>query len=150
MFKSYPAMKPVVKCALSIFTGPRVEQSFRIMNEVICPKTNRLHVSTFAAIQMVKYDLQAHHQSAIERYRRKDKLKSPVDTYLCKSMQTAYRRHKEKEAKKQSKWKELCVKEQKSKTTKKKESTTVHKIAERIRQQQRARQAVLKKKRCKK
>ena len=145
VFKSYPDMKQVVKCCLSIFTGPRVEQSFSIMNNIICPKTNRLDVSTFGAIQTVKYVLQASHQTAIERYQRKDKLKSPVDTHLCNHMQTAYRRHKKKQVEKQSKKK---TQELKGKKATEKVSSNVHKVADaikkRIRQQQQLREVVKK------
>ena len=46
--------KMVNKACLSIFTGPRVEQSFNLMNNTITSTTNRLLVSTFDALQTVK------------------------------------------------------------------------------------------------
>ncbi|KAJ8027421.1 hypothetical protein HOLleu_32563 [Holothuria leucospilota] len=124
--------------------GPRVEQSFSIMNDVICPKTNRLQVSTFGAIQTVKYDLQASHQTSIERYYREDRLKSPVDKHLCHHMQTSHSQHKQKqEAKRKAK---LQINPTATKT---KSTTNVHKVAKRIIQQQKAREEVLRKKRSK-
>ena len=92
VFPSYPVLQKVVKAALSVFTGPRVEQSFSIMNDIINPKSNRMHISTFSAIQSVKYDLKARNTTSLKLYHREDKLKSPVDTAVCYHMQTAYGR----------------------------------------------------------
>ncbi|KAJ8039827.1 hypothetical protein HOLleu_13950 [Holothuria leucospilota] len=50
--------------------GPRIEQSFSIMNHVVTKKTNRLDVETFSANQTVKYDLMNSGESAIQRYHR--------------------------------------------------------------------------------
>ena len=44
----------VVKASLSIFTGPRVEQTFSLMNNTITSTTNRFLTSTFSALQTVK------------------------------------------------------------------------------------------------
>ena len=53
IFKHYPALKKTISAALSIFTGPRIEQSFSMMNNIITKKTNRLDVTTFGSIQTV-------------------------------------------------------------------------------------------------
>ncbi|KAJ8047715.1 hypothetical protein HOLleu_06778 [Holothuria leucospilota] len=92
----YPATKKTFTAALSIFTGPRIEQLFSIMNHVVNKKTNRLDVETFSAIQTVKYDFMNTGESAIQRYHRANKLKSPVDGSVCYHMRTAYGRHKRK------------------------------------------------------
>ena len=58
----------VVKAALSIFTGPRIEQSFSLMNNTITSTTNRLLTDTFSALQTVKMDLIASKQKSSQRY----------------------------------------------------------------------------------
>ncbi|KAJ8018676.1 hypothetical protein HOLleu_43217 [Holothuria leucospilota] len=76
--------------------GPRVEQSFSMMNDTITAKTNRIHASTFAAIQTVKYDLLATRETSVQRYHRENKLKSPVDVSMAYHVRTAYSRFKKK------------------------------------------------------
>ena len=93
----YPVLGKVVKAALSIFTGPRIEQSFSAMNDIINPKTNRLKISTFAAIQDVKYHLKTQQKTSIELYTREDIHRSPVDKSMMFHLQTAYGRHTRKE-----------------------------------------------------
>ena len=96
ILQKYPALKTVVTPALSIFTGPRIEQSFSMMNSVITKTSNRLNVATFSAIQTVKFDLLSTNETSLEPYRRPDKLKSPVDESVCYHMRTAYGRYKRK------------------------------------------------------
>ena len=48
----YPALSKLVKACLNIFTAPQFEQSFSFMNDCINPKTNRLDIRTFSAIQL--------------------------------------------------------------------------------------------------
>lgn len=84
--KKYPALRHVIAPALSIFTGPRIEQSFTIMNSVINKTTNRLNIDTFNAIQTVKFDLLATNESSIQRYHREDKFTSPVHQSVAQRM----------------------------------------------------------------
>ena len=44
---------------LTIFHGPRVESSFSVMGEVMDKKSGRMNMSTYSAIQTVKYSLNA-------------------------------------------------------------------------------------------
>ena len=44
---------------LTIFLGPRVESSFSVMGDVMDKKFGRMNVSTYSAIQTVKYSLKA-------------------------------------------------------------------------------------------
>ena len=46
----YPALTKVVMAALSIFTGPHVETSFSMMNDIIDKRSSRVDVSTYSAI----------------------------------------------------------------------------------------------------
>lgn len=98
IFKSgkYPTLSKLIKASLSIFTGPHIEQSFSIMNDIINPKTNRMNVSTYAAIQNVKYELKSQKKTSLALFHRKDILRSPVDRQLMYHMQTAYGRHNRK------------------------------------------------------
>ena len=44
---------------LTIFHGPRVESSFSVMGEVMDKKSGRMNMSTYTAIQTVKYSSNA-------------------------------------------------------------------------------------------
>ncbi|GFR75015.1 hypothetical protein ElyMa_005767500 [Elysia marginata] len=51
----YPSVEKVVTACLSIFSGPRLEQSFSIMNHIITAKTSSVNTKTYEAILCVKY-----------------------------------------------------------------------------------------------
>ncbi|KAK3779227.1 hypothetical protein RRG08_025515 [Elysia crispata] len=68
----YPSVEKVVTACLSIFSGPRVEQSFSIMNHIITSKTSSLNIKTYEAILCVKYMLLAQNTTAIKLYSRSD------------------------------------------------------------------------------
>ena len=76
----------VVIAAQSIFTGPRIEQSFSGMNNIITGTTNRLHIDTFAAIQTVKFHLLESKQKSVNRY--------PCHNYLHSSVNPKTRKEK--------------------------------------------------------
>ncbi|XP_060789431.1 uncharacterized protein LOC132894118 isoform X2 [Neoarius graeffei] len=92
----YPALGKVVRACLSIFTGPKMEQSFSFMNDLIGAKSNRMAVQTYAAIQAVKYDLKARRTNSLDYYNREDILRDPVDKSVCYHMQTAHGRYAKK------------------------------------------------------
>ena len=58
------------------------------MNSTITSSTNRLHTSTFSALQTVKMDLTAK-QTSCQRYYRKNFLKSAISPWVCRGIQTA-------------------------------------------------------------
>ena len=87
----YPSLSLLVKACLSIFTAPQVEQSFSGMNDIINPKTNRLEVKTFAAIQSLRYALKAKHKSSLQLFHRADVRKDPVDHLIAKHLQTSHK-----------------------------------------------------------
>ena len=80
---------PLVSACLSIFTGPRVESSFSMMNAIITSSTNRICVDTYEAIQKVKYRLLIEERPSTEIYHRPDIQKSPVDESEVYYMHTA-------------------------------------------------------------
>lgn len=75
----YQLLYEMVSALLTCFHGPKVESSFSQMGDVLDRKSNRMHVSTFSAIQSVKYGLKASNMTAIQSFSRKDKLRSPVN-----------------------------------------------------------------------
>ena len=101
--EKYQILAKVVKAALSIFTGPKIEQSFSIMNRIINEKTNRLDITTNHAYQNVKFHLKSKKTTTLQHYKRTDILKSPLDKSLCYHMQSASGRRKMKEKKARAK-----------------------------------------------
>ena len=57
---SYPTVVKMVEAVLSIFHGPRVESSFSMMSDIIDPKSGRMNIETYDALQTVKYSLLAN------------------------------------------------------------------------------------------
>jgi hypothetical protein len=132
----YPILSQIVKAAISIFTGPQVEQSFSIMNNVLNSKTNSLDTRTFSAMQNIRYDLSAKNTTSVKAYHRKDILRTPVDRSLVFHMNTAYGRYKRKIADAKTE-KEKTAKRLKLAPTKKTQKgkggpTAVHKQAKKI------------------
>lgn len=64
--EKYQALTALVKSALSISHGPRVESAFSLMNEVIDSKSGNMNVETCNAIQTVKYNLMAREKSVVD------------------------------------------------------------------------------------
>ncbi|XP_060784694.1 uncharacterized protein LOC132891236 [Neoarius graeffei] len=87
--EKYQALTALVKSALSIFHGPRVESAFSLMNEVIDSKSGNMNVVTCNAIQTVKYNHLARGKSAVELFKREDVSCGEVDRVLCKNIRTA-------------------------------------------------------------
>lgn len=89
VIKKYPSMSQLIKVCLSIFTGPKVEQSFSLLSYVLDARSNRMAISTAEAYQRVKYVLLAEKKNSVEYFHRADVKFSPVDQALCHHMQTA-------------------------------------------------------------
>ncbi|GFR59376.1 histone-lysine N-methyltransferase SETMAR [Elysia marginata] len=93
-YPQYAVLSPVLKACLSIFTGPRVESSFSVMNTIITGVSNRLDVATYQAIHKLKYKFLNSGKSCINFFHREDPVNSPVDPSLGYCMQTAGKRMK--------------------------------------------------------
>ena len=68
---------------LTIFHGPRVESSFSVMGDIMDKKSGRMNVSTYSAIETVKYSLNAKtshtfRPKSFQIFQRSDRLKSQV------------------------------------------------------------------------
>ncbi|RXN16699.1 butyrophilin 2 isoform X2 [Labeo rohita] len=68
----YPALTQVIRGALSIFHGPLVESSFSLMGDVIDKKSANMRISTFNAVQTVKYTLRSRRRTGITMFKRED------------------------------------------------------------------------------
>ena len=55
----YPLLSKTSLALLTRFHGPKVESSFSVMGDVMDKKSGRMNVSTYSAIQTVKYSLNA-------------------------------------------------------------------------------------------
>lgn len=88
--KRYPAVERIVSACLSVFTGPKVEASFSMMNNIITEKSAQMALSTYEAIQATKYRLISVNKTTCQLYDRPDKVHSPVDPSLAYHMQKAY------------------------------------------------------------
>lgn len=92
---SYPLLTEMVCSILTCFHGPRVESSFSIMNSIITPGSSRMNVSTFNAIQSVKYHLMGEKKSAVEYFAKKDFLHEPVNKRLVQNLKSSHSSYKE-------------------------------------------------------
>jgi hypothetical protein len=66
------------------------------MGDVMDKKSSRMKVDTYGSYQCVKYAFRAQQKTAVETFARKDILKDPVDTVLCKNIRSSsavYRKH---------------------------------------------------------
>ena len=75
----FPTLCKMALAIMSCFHGPAVEGSFNIMGDIIDPKSARMNIETFSAIQTVKYGLRASQKSALEYFERKNHLNDPID-----------------------------------------------------------------------
>ena len=91
--KEYPALTNFVRAALSIITGPHVETSFSMMNDIIDKRSSRMDISTYSAIMKVKYGGMAEGVSCTNKFHRRNVLRNPVDRVLSYNMRMAHSRY---------------------------------------------------------
>ena len=85
----YPILSKIIKAALSIFTGPRVESSFSMMNDIVTPRTSCMSVETYSSYMSVKYSLISEGKSAAARYLRKNVMCDPINKTRAYYLRTA-------------------------------------------------------------
>ena len=126
---SYPVLSSLVRPCLSIFTGPMVERSFSMMND-IDSRSGYMESETYSAIMTIKYSLKSS-KSAVLKFNRKDILRDHVDSTLSYYMRISSSRYKKclktKRDKMLLKKKNLSSKKVFSEVTKKRRKETVHK-----------------------
>lgn len=71
---------------LSCFHGPQVESSFSLMGEILDPKSSRMKIDTYSAIQTVKYNMKAKETTAQTMFGRSDVLYDHVNEALWRNM----------------------------------------------------------------
>ncbi|GBM90216.1 hypothetical protein AVEN_226235-1 [Araneus ventricosus] len=87
----YPLLSRMTFALLTCFHEPKLEGSFSIMN-VITPGSNRLNVSTFNAMQCIKYELCSHthtQKSGVCMFSKHDFLKEKVDPKLVRNVRNS-------------------------------------------------------------
>ena len=94
--KCYPILGSVLKASLSIFTGPMVENSFSMMNDIIDSRSGRTEIDTYSAIMTVKYQLKSARVTASSKFHRKDILRDNVNGNMWYYIQTARSRYKKR------------------------------------------------------
>ena len=75
----YPTLSKIIKAALSIFTGPQVEPSFSMVNDIVTPRASRMSVEMYSSYMSVKYSLISEGKSAAARYSRKNVMRDPIN-----------------------------------------------------------------------
>ena len=126
----YSVLSTLVRPCVSIFTGPMVECSFSMMNDIIDSRSGRMEIEAYSAIMTTKYSLKSSKSAAL-KFNRKDILRDPVDSTLSYYMRTSSSRYKKclktKRDKMLLKKKNLSSKKVFSEVAKKRRKETVHK-----------------------
>ena len=86
----YPLTVKLVLAVLTCFHGPQVESSFSVMGDIINKKSSSMDVSTYGALQTIKYNLKAAGKSALEYFHTPDHLHDRVNPLLIHNMKNAY------------------------------------------------------------
>ena len=88
-----PILSKIIKATLSIFTGPQVESSFRMMNDIVTPRTSRMSVETCSSYRSVKCSLISEGKSAAARYLKKNVMRDPINKTRAYYLRTARSRY---------------------------------------------------------
>jgi hypothetical protein len=84
--QNYPTLSKLTKACLTIFSGPLVEGSFNIMDDIITDDRSRLCIENYEACAHIKYNL---------RSIRKKSTEMNVSTNMLKSCNEAHKNYKE-------------------------------------------------------
>ena len=92
----YPVLSTLVRLCVSIFTGPMVEYSFSMMNN-IDSRSGRMEIETYSTIMTKKYSLKSSKSAAL-KFNRKEILQDSTryigDSTLLYYMRTSSSRYK--------------------------------------------------------
>ena len=92
----YPILSRLVHASLSIFTGPMVESSFSMMNDIIDSRSGRMDIDTYSAIMTTKYNLKSSGKTSTQKFARKNVLHDPIDSKMCYFIRTSNSRYKKR------------------------------------------------------
>lgn len=87
----------MVKAVISCFHGPQVEGSFSVMKQIMSTETAQLNVSTYSAIQSIKYPLRAVGKTAVEFFSKVDFLHEFPNPRVVKNLTKAGLEYKEEQ-----------------------------------------------------
>ncbi|XP_060084683.1 uncharacterized protein LOC132563943 [Ylistrum balloti] len=90
----YPVLSKMVLSLLTCFHGPQVEGSFSMMGDIMDPKSSRMKIETYSAIQTVKSTLQAQKKTAVEYFSPHDFQNNAPQRRLLNNMRSAYKSYK--------------------------------------------------------
>ena len=90
--REYPCLYHMTRAAFTVFHGPRVESSFSQMQSVLASSKSSTHISTFSAIQTIKYHLSNNRKNSIELFGREDKC-TLVDKRMCADIRASHGRY---------------------------------------------------------
>ena len=62
-----------------MFTGPQVESSFSMVNDIVTPRASCMSVETYSSYMSVKYSSISEGKSAAARYSRKNVIRDPIN-----------------------------------------------------------------------
>ena len=89
-----PTLQKLARACLTIFHGPQVEGSFSKMKDTMKTKSANLAITTFSALQTIKYALKARNSNAIDCFNRKDILHQEVDAHLVQAIRGSAGKYK--------------------------------------------------------
>ena len=81
---------------LSAFHGPAVESSFSTMGEILNSGCSRMDISTYAAIQTIRYSLAAHNTSAVAFFSKRDPVLEAVPKQLTNRIQKSWKTNEDR------------------------------------------------------
>ncbi|GBN22869.1 hypothetical protein AVEN_238548-1 [Araneus ventricosus] len=70
-----------------------------MMINIITPGTSSMNVSSFSAIQTIKYELLSQNKTALNVFKKEELLSEPVDKKLCRNLRQSAKLHKEEQKK---------------------------------------------------
>ena len=88
----YPCLYHVIRAAFKIFHGSQVESSFSLMQTMLFSLKPSTQISTFSAIQTVKYHLLNNNKSSIKLFGRKG-TSAPIDKMMCADIRASHGRY---------------------------------------------------------
>ena len=119
-----PVLSSLVRPCPSIFTGSMIECSFSMTNDIIDSRSRRMEIDTYSAIVTAKFNVKSSKKSAAVKYGRKGILRDNVNSELSYYYANVFyvtkkKRLKVKRGSKLSKRKNLALKKEFLKRTKK-------------------------------
>ena len=117
----YPLLKTLISALLSIFSGPLVESTFNIMDDIVEKDRSKLNVENYEAVAIIKTTLKKKKVSAVSMVVSANTKKSCIKVYvtyqqfLVKKKEAAEKKKKKKKRDEKLKASVLLLKKEKAK-----------------------------------